>query len=157
MNEPTENKLDLDKCKIILDKIKITDKIKEDTTEELINLLTNPFFIVLTDGTGDYIVGSFKLTNKSFINTNMYRSKIKDNMETVTPFSRFKNLSDSEFASLAPMFKTYLQPKYNIPRNGIFPSQIFTAEKEEIWKDLKGFYDITDSSEYVYSALITPC
>ena len=157
MNEPTEEKLDLSKCKIILDKIKLVDKIKQDTAEELVNFLTNPFFVVLTDGTGDYIVGSFKITNKEIIKHDIMRSKIRDNIETITPFSRFKNISDSEFVALAPMFRTYLQPKYNTSRNGLFPNQLFTEDRNNIWKDLKGFYDIGDSSDYIYSALITPC
>jgi hypothetical protein len=157
MNEPTKEKLDLGKCKIILDKIKLVDKIKQDTTEELINFLMNPFFIVLTDGTGDCIVGSFKIAKKEIIKRDMLRSEIKNNIETITPFSRFKNISDSEFVALTPMFKTYLQPKFNTLRNSIFPSRFITDDAGDIWRDLKGFYDINDSSEYIYSALITPC
>lgn len=143
--------LNIEKCKLLLDKYHERDKIIASNLQTLKEFVTKPFFAISSDLFHHTLVGAFRIKEsadfKDFNGTN-----IMHNLEVVTPMARYKKVEDSPIVSLYPMFKTFFENSKLRIVNGIQP----TSDNNHI-PELDLFVTSGSQDKYTSSWMFTPC
>lgn len=113
--------LDLNLCKILLDKFNKADSIKTEREEEAHRFFSNPFYAIGVDKNNHYLIGKFKL--------------VGDQVAIVEDFNRVQSLDHKEdLSSILIMIKISNEGKQNIDRNGFLNCDTYDANLDVLYK-----------------------